>query len=277
MNQLQADITAMTQGAVGAPKVQNGAFELFNDYVFDHFGSGGLGAVTISGNTTYQPGAREYTNFTVNSGVTLTKGSDYPGPLIIKCTGTLTISGKIEASNPWTKQDTGGSGGSGGGGNSGGSASTSDTNHTDVAAGADGAAVNVAGNAGSNADVSAIEAQLTTRNSLYYGGSAGSNGGTGGSGTAGAGGEGGGVIILIAETIDFNASGEIDVSGADGVAGTILSGGGGGGGGGMILMLYETLNTDSGTYTVSGGSGGGGNKTGGAGGDGYTFKKDIAQ
>lgn len=277
MNQLQADITAQSEGAVGAPKQKNASFEHYNDYKLDHFGGGALGAVTVSVNTTLDPGSREYTDFTVNSGVTLTKGSSYPGPLIIKCTGTLTISGKIEAKNAYVKTDTGGSGGGGGGGNSGPSAIPTGTDHTDVADGADAVAVATNGNNGNDANVNAIEAQLTTRNSIFYGGGAGSNGGTGTSGVAGAGGIGGGVIILIAKTIVFNSTGELDVSGNVGGNGTSLSGGGGGGGGGLILMFYETLSTDLGTYTRSGGNGGTGHRTGGDGGDGYTFKKDIAQ
>ncbi len=277
MNQLQADITAQSEGAVGAPKQKNASFEHYNDYKLDHFGSGGLGAVTVSVNTTLQPGSREYTNYTINSGVTLTKGDDYPGPLIIKCSGTLTIDGTIQASNEFTKYDAGASGGSGGGGNSGPGASTDDSIFTDLAAGAAGAATNAAGTAGNDAEVDGLEALLTARNSLHYGGSAGSNGGTGTTGTAGTGGAGGGVVILIAKTIDFNGSGEIDVAGTAGTAGTSGSGGGGGGGGGLILMFYETLNTDLGTYTVNGGAGGSGNQSGGAGGDGYTIKKDIAQ
>lgn len=276
MNQLQADITAQSEGAAGAPKQANASFEHYNDYKLDHFGGGALGAVTVSVNTTLDPGSREYTDFTVNSGVTLTKGSSYPGPLIIKCTGTLTISGKIEAKNQWTKYDTGGSGGSGGSGAFGG-APSDPTDNTDVADGADGAASASAGNNGNDANVNAIEAQLTTRNSIFYGGSPGSNGTVQGSGSPGVGGIGGGVIILIAKTIVFNSTGELDVSGNVGSNGTGASGGGGGGGGGLILMFYETLSTDLGTYTRGGGNGGTGGTNGGDGGDGYTFKKGIAQ
>jgi hypothetical protein len=278
MNQLQADITAQSEGASGAPKQANASFEHYNDYKLDHFGSGGLGAVTISSNTTLQPGAREYTNFTVNSGITLTKGSDYPGPLIIKCTGTLTIDGSIVAKNAFSNQDAGGSGGSGGCG-LGASTSSADTNFTQVANGADGVSANTVGNNGNDAEVDGLEALFTTLGGLYYGGSSGSNGVDGTTGSAGAAGGGGGVIILIAKTIDFNASGTLDVSGDDGSNSTGNSGAGGGGGGGLIIMFYETLNTDSGTYNVSGGSGGinSTGPNGGDGGNGYTFKKDIAQ
>jgi hypothetical protein len=96
----------------------------------------------------------------------------------------------------------------------------------------------------------------------YYG----SAGGTGGDG--GAGGAGGGMIILIAPTIIFGASGKIECNGSDGVTGTDASGGGSnqiiraggqtayqgdasgaggngvggsGGNGGFVMMFYQTL------------------------------------
>lgn len=266
---------AMAEGAASAPKIKHKSKDLFNDYVLDYFGGGALGDVTINSNTTLQPGAREYENFTVNPTYTLTKGNDYPGPLIIKCSDTLVISGKIEAKNNFTKYDSGASGGSGGGGWTG--TKSAATDPTDVADGVDGVNAGNAGNAGNDAEADGLEALLTTSKRLYNGASPGSNGTDGSSGNGGAAGIGGGVIILIADQIVFHGTGQLDVSGDDGSAGTGNSGGGGGGGGGLILMFYRTLTTDLGTYTTAGGSGGGGSYPGGDGGAGYTFKKNIAQ
>jgi len=110
-------------------------------------------------------------------------------------------------------------------------------------------------------------------------GAAGANGGAGPSGTPGVGGRGGGVFLMeVGGT--YNCSGTIDASGEDGTAGTTpdvddeAPGGGGGGSAGAICILYNTLTSDTGTYTLAGGAGGasgaprGPGGTGGAGGGG---------
>lgn len=96
-------------------------------------------------------------------------------------------------------------------------------------------------------------------------------------GTAGAGGAGGGALYIECAGA-YNASSTIRASGVAGTAGGSVDGnGGGGGGGGMIVILYNTLTSNTGTYTVSGGAGGAGDHTtnfgndGGTGGLGYSF------
>jgi|TARA_Y100000310_G_scaffold310178_1_gene355141 hypothetical protein len=102
----------------------------------------------------------------------------------------------------------------------------------------------------------------------------GSGGGGGGGGDAsassngegGAGGNGGGALLIeCAGDLNFTTALGIDVSGADGSAGSAASddddgggGGGGGGAGGMCVLLYNTLTAASGTVDNSGGAGGAG-------------------
>lgn len=96
-------------------------------------------------------------------------------------------------------------------------------------------------------------------------GSAGTNGS--GAGAAASGGGGGG------SSKAGTAGASADVGGAFTDAG---GGGGGGGGGGTIIILYNVLNSDTGTYTVSGGAGGSAGNAGGAGGagsSGYSIRE----
>jgi len=102
---------------------------------------------------------------------------------------------------------------------------------------------------------------------LVIPGSGGGGGGSGGQaggttrGTGGNGGKGGGALIIECRG-KFTFTGSMTAAGANGSAGTAGSGfsghggGGGGGSGGMILVMYNQLEVDSGTYTVSGGTGG---------------------
>ena len=87
----------------------------------------------------------------------------------------------------------------------------------------------------------------------------GHSGGTGGSG--GAGGKGGGMIVLIAPTIIFGASGKIECNGEDGA-----TGGTGGSGGNSLVKLQSSHNTQP--LTNNNDSGDGGDGVGGSGGNG---------
>lgn len=114
--------------------------------------------------------------------------------------------------------------------------------------GAGGSSIKSAGTAGSNATIST---------------------GTGQAG--GDGGRGGGAFYLECKGA-YSCSGTIDASGATGTNGDATgdAGGGGGGGGGVIAILYNTLTSDTGTYTITAGSGGSPSGAGGAGGAGAT-------
>lgn len=85
---------------------------------------------------------------------------------------------------------------------------------------------------------------------------------------------GGGLYFEIGGT--FTCSATMSVAGVVGQDSTPSTGafsGGGGGAGGSIVILYNTLGSDTGTYTVTGGLGG--NQAahkGGNGGDGYSYR-----
>jgi len=132
---------------------------------------------------------------------------------------------------------------------------------------------------------------------LFCGG--GGAGGYYSAGSEGAGGRGAGALFLecngalsISSTI--NASGIVGVDGTvvggnnDGCSGGggaslndtasdtyrgagVTSTGGGGGGGGVIVIIYNTLTSNTGTYSVAGGAGGNGGIIGGAGSVGYSL------
>ncbi len=101
-----------------------------------------------------------------------------------------------------------------------------------------------------------------------HGGCPGQVGGEQG-GTAGA---GGGVVVLIAPTIEIAGTGTIDASGAGGGGAATLNtrGGGGGGSGGLVVLSSTAITISGGQVFANGGGGGGGTQTttpGGNGGD----------
>lgn len=95
----------------------------------------------------------------------------------------------------------------------------------------------------------------------------GAGGGGGGYGSnsseGGAGGRGGGCLFIQCAGA-YSCSSTLSAAGAagsDAITGGTPNqgaGGGGGGGGGSIIVLYNTLTSDTGTYTVSGGAAGAG-------------------
>lgn len=118
-----------------------------------------------------------------------------------------------------------------------------------------------------------------TANGDNYGGGGGGaliNSGTNGTtNTTGGGGDGGGAggrgagALLIECAGAYSASSVFNAVGANGSNGYANNGGGGGGGaGGMVIVLYNTLTSNTATYTVTGGTGGSPNGSGGTGGDG---------
>ena len=293
IDKLDQNPEAMIEGATGAPRILEAAFKRYHPWNLTDLGDGSDGSATISSSANVLPGIHQYTSLTINSGVTWTKDPSYIGPLIIKCTGTVTINGTIRCANTSIHGDAGGSGGGGGSGFDSDTSSDLDNGEagTESAYALGGAAgftsgTDTAGQAGVTLSTKAMHAALAAGN-VFYGGAKGGAGGYGVSGTGsvhtgGASPDAGGVCIIIADQIDFNASGVIDCSGDDGVDGAgSNAGASGGSGGGAIVFFYNTLNENgSSTTDVTGGAAFTGNPTGqdsGAGGAGIFLKKKIDQ
>ena len=232
------------------------------------FGDGSAGSLTVNSSRnwgTTPPTNRNYnfTNFTVNSGVTLT----VPAGTIIRCTGTFTNNGTIvvstslpgEPSNNW-------------GANSGVAKSIAGGDISiSVGAGAaefatmtrlpsqfgapgGGASGNTAGGAGGGSLTVRANGAFTNTGIIRASGALGA---TPASTNPGGGGGGGGGLLLASSTSISN-SGQLLANGAHGSnAGTgDDDGGGGGGGGGGIHLVGPNANGVGGTIQVSGGNGG---------------------
>jgi hypothetical protein len=214
------------------------------------FGTGSDGAVTISSNTTLTAD-KNYTNLTVNAGVTLNTAG-----FTVCVSGTLTNNGTV------TDSTSGGAGGAGGATKTG----VLGTGET--------------GNAGSAGSVSSVTGGGTGGKGGGSGGSGGGElngssgvfvaGGNGGAG--GTGGKGGGVFRLFVATIvnngSINANGYAAANGSAGGAGenydsAAASGGGGGGAGGQggnggkVTLYYGTGTVGTITAAVGGAGSGG--------------------
>jgi len=264
---LRDNLIAALEGSASADRLKNAALELFQPNVYTDFGDGSDGALTVSTNSNIVPGVHQYTSFTLNSGITLTKDTAYCGPLIIKCTGTVTINGTIRAENTHTSSaDTGGGGGYG---------TEGDGDSENGVSSAYGPGGTSGSKNGQSLLGSQMQASIMTGN-LSLGGGRGGNGGNGG----GAGGNGGGVVVIVAKSIVFDASGLIDAAGDGGGNGSPSDGSGGGGGGGSVVLMHEDSITglDSDSTDISGGSGGSyAANIGGDGGDGAVLSLNIKQ
>jgi hypothetical protein len=221
------------------------------------------GTVTISVNQALS-GGHFYTNFTLNSGVTITPatGSDF---LAIYATGTITINGTIAANAI---------------GQAGGAAEADGTAGTDQPGGAGGAAGGggTAGGSGGavvHHGISRSTTQVTGSDVVHalspfscpIGGAGGGGGGAVGGGSSNGGGRGGGSIILVAPTVILGASSVLNTSGGAGTSTSAGNSGGGGGGGAGNIYIFTHSYTDNGaTFTQNGGAGGTNGGGSGAGG-----------
>lgn len=255
------------------------------------FGDGADGTITLDGATTFTWSALTggvYTlkrdlfaaNLTINSGVTLTPGSNR-----IYVTGTLTNNGTIAnngapatSSSGATAASTGvlGVGGSGGAGNVGSGAAGSPGGIGVGNGGTGGAGTPGTGGSGGYA-TSNSAIPLTTPTALqvgmaqWYGSITALKGGAGGGGGAGdgadkggGGGQGGGIIAIYANTLVNN--GMLTAVGGNGYTPTAGNcGGGGAGGGGLIATYTLAAPAGTGTTAVAGGTSGSGVGTGTAG------------
>lgn len=244
------------------------------------------GTVTISGNQALD-GVHFYTNFTLNSGVTVTL-DDESYYVAIYATDTITISGTIDAigagvigvagtttvpgnlGNDGFSQPGGGGGGSNVSGQGGaGGASNAVTRR--IAGGA-GGGTSAAGTAGTS--LSGDRLVLASGSLCSGGASGGSGNGTGGA-TGGASGRGGGSILLSAPIIILNNTATFNTSGDAGAQGGANSGGGGGGGAGNVYIITRSYTDNGATFTLTGGAGGASNGAGAGGGAGAAGVKQI--
>lgn len=245
------------------------------DYLF---GDGSDGDVTMVSNGVYDT-VKNFTNFTLNEGVTLSVTSPLT-PLIIRCTGVCTINGTINVSGkgfPILQ------------GHSVGEApclvSTDSTAANAVQTYSKFMSLDLTPVFGSGGGQGYSYKDGDTTKYATQPGGRGFNGGgigTAGSKGIGAGGNGGGCVIIISKKIVLNGS--IVARGNDGGGGSGSGsgwsidyfGGGGGGGGGCVALLGKEL-VGNGTINVNGGSGGTGDKAhaGGNGGTGVAIKIQI--
>ncbi len=246
-----------------------------------NFGTGANGAYAPSSSTTLAGGTYNFTTFNIPNGVTITvTGSS---PLIIYCTGAVTIDGLLTANggngaNGVTYVN-GGIGGTGvaGGGNGGAGTFASGSGPLNGVSGSGMGSAGTAGggwSGGGGAGYSAVGSSSggvggfggpAYGAAAITGNDAGSGGGGGSGGYdcgAGGGGGGGGYIYISAPSITISATGGIGARGGNGGSdGTGNCGGGGGGSGGSVFLSALTM-THNGTITVAGGTGGASNVPG---------------
>lgn len=250
--------------------------------LLNFFGDAANGVITYSSNQSVNMGIYLCTNWTLNSGVTITlTPRGIFNTFIVLCTGTATIQGTINGTGSGPDNVTGvrpggGSGGGGGGGSSGGSAGLvgSDGHKTLYNNAGVGGIAEASGTAGVAIDANVLQSRLLMHSVLShdFGGALGGGGGAGGDGgVGGAAGRGGAGIVIMASVINFTSTGVITSNGGAGSSGTtsVTSGGGGGGGGaGAQLMAADTYTNNAGTRNFTGGSGGASVGTSGGGGAG---------
>lgn len=212
------------------------------------------GTVTVSSNGNYS-GIHFYTDFTLNSGVTMTVPAG-KRRLVIIASGIITINGTISAvgagaATQSTAETKGNSSTAASGGGGDGVMSGNGSGGDQVV---QGIIVTSGGTEGQNGVGNATAGSQTTgsdnTNLLNPLGCLG--GASGGCGAGGTGGAGGGSIILIAPTIVLANTATLNTSGA---AGTGAAGAAGGGGGaGNVYILTRSYTDNGATFTLTGGS-----------------------
>lgn len=261
MTALRDNPTAITEGASGAPRNKRPSFDngVLHRWFYD-YGDSSNSAVTISSNTSYDPGLYQFTTLTIDA--TYTLDLTEAGVLVLVASTSITINGSIDVSGfggdgAVQVGDAGIFGGSAGGGSSYAGGYTYAT---------DGGSSGAAGAAQSSEIVALL---LATAQFVANGSNLGTRyencgGGGGGGNSSAAGGNGGGLVILCAPIITVGAAGVINADGNNG-GGT----GRGGGGGGTIVIATPaggyTDNSTGGVHADGGAAGGGTSGAGGAG------------
>lgn len=255
-------------GATG-PQGPSGALALYGD------GSAGAFTVSSDANLILNSSAlggltAEFTDFTVNAGVTLT----VPSGTVIKCTGNCTINGTITVEKAASNGHPG-IGMSPGSLNAGGTGIASwfqsGTNFLRIPpyGGGAGAKPNATLTGGEGGGSFAVYAQgsinISATGRIEANGVSSTQTAPVGIGVPGGGGGAGGLIVLVSKsTITLSgvlrANAGNGSNGYDGNAGN-AEGGGGGGGGGLIAMVTPTSPTITGATQTSAGTAG---QTGGA-------------
>ncbi|MCX6787975.1 MAG: hypothetical protein NT108_02305 [Candidatus Kaiserbacteria bacterium] len=208
------------------------------------------GTVVISSNQSLS-GIHYYTDFTLNSGVTITVPSG-KRRLIIIASGSITINGTINA------RGAGGAGGAGGGAPGyydPGSPGAPGTDQPGGASGSAGGSVVVHGYDFGTSAQSGSDVLLLADPWTALGGAGGGGGGNdGNTGPSGAGGAGGGSIVLMAPTITLASTATLNSSGANGSTSPYVGAGTGGtGGGGNIYIMSHSYTNNGATFTQTGG------------------------
>jgi hypothetical protein len=278
-------------------------------------GDGSDGALNVTSGTTTldtnsRPNGYNYTTINISSGATLTASGS--NPLILRATGSITISGTVSVNggngtsgNGDIVTLAGGTGIAGGAnGGCGGAYDSNGCNGNGTGAGygglygdgtggggGGGGGYGTAGGAGGNNASNPSQNLGGAGGTTYYGDDTGSgpaptggSGGGGGAGTrfthtrsnGGSGGAGGGVLLISAPTVTINSGGSIQSNGGNGgSAYQDYDAAGGGGSGGSIKISANRI-VNSGSITTNGGSPGSSGPNGGAGGQGGQGRIYIA-
>lgn len=239
-------------------------------------GTGIDGAYSATSNTTITGGTYNYTTFNISSGVTVTVTGNQP--LILHCTGAVTIDGILTANGgngndgvTFSNEGTGGIGVAGGGNGGDGSYSSSNgplpglagsgpggvNDQGDGWSGGGGSGYAATGNSSGGAGGFGGPSYGDVNISGLEAGSGGGGGSGGYSCGSGGGGAGGGTIVINSGvSITIGASGSVQCKGGNGGSdGTGNCGGGGGGSGGAIWLAASSM-TNNGTILGTGGTGG---------------------
>lgn len=239
---LRDNLLAVIEGDATAPKPTSAFFSSISlSPIFTYKGDESDTAVTLSASANFPQHVYNCTNFTINSGITMTMTEPC---LLIRCTGTFTL-GSGAVINGVGVSDQGGNKGGGLGGNGDGSNFTSTLIKKEPVI---------------------DKAIVLSSGSGIHGGGNGETAGKGDvSGTlevVAHGGAGGGCVIIVANTVNIDATAAINVTG--GAGGNNAPAYGGGGGGGIVVVRANTISAPLLTYNLSGGASGGGSATAGA-------------
>jgi hypothetical protein len=229
-----------------------------------------------SGNLTISSGVYDFTNFTLNAGHTLTiTGSQ---PVVIRCTGTANIQGRIlavgtagtsidaSATNTSAPLNAPGGVANNGGGQNGGTGA----DYNGLGGTAGGSYISTAGQQGGGRNAAA---GCGTSNSLFGAGGGGSFGSTGGASVSVSCGSAAASSNIYGDagfTTIFNNTNLLGGSGGGGGSynvnsGTVKGGGGGSGGGAFAIVADNIIIGSSALLSVKGGNGGSGRLSGGSG------------
>lgn len=243
-------------------------------------GTGIDGAYSAASNTSIAGGTYNFTTFNINTGVSVNVTGTQP--LIINCTGNVTIDGALIANGgngqdglTYVSAGVGGIGVAGGANGANGTFSSGSGPIPSLAgSGPGGVGTQADGWSGGGGAGYAVIGGSTGSgfggnggpvygNANISGFESGSGGGGGSGGYdcgAGGGGAGGGVIIINGATsINVGVGGMISANGGNGGSdGTGNCGGGGGGSGGAIILASPSIVNDGSIYCL-GGAGGGSN------------------